>query len=380
MKRSTQWIIIAVIVIVLASYATFLKMDSDSIDKQKNTIQIGAVLPLGGISAIYGQYPREGMDLAVDEINAAGGINGKNLEIIYEDSQSQPTNAVTSLQKIIGSSDVPAVISGASSPETLAQAPVAEKNKVVLLAAGSAAPNIRFAGDYIFRVKVSVNKEVETLMDFAYTDLEARSIYILYVQNDYGEGVNKFTNDVFLEMGGRVLGREGFDIEETDFRTFLEKSRAANPDVVVLAGWPRNMGQILKQAKEMGINTTFITPGGTIGPEIIEIAGDAADGLIYTMEFDLESSREATKDFMDRFRKKYRKDPELFSALGYDAVKIISAVMKDCGENSECIKDGLYRVENYDGASGVISFDEFGDVEKPLIFMTIKNGEFVRVD
>ncbi len=345
--------------------------------QQAGTVKIGAVLPLTGVSAIYGQYPREGMQLALKEINDLGGLQGKKLEIIFEDSQSKPINAVTSIQKLINSNNVPVVLVGASSPETLAMAPIAEENKTVLLASGSAAPKIRDAGDYIFRLKVGVDKESDELMRFAFNELKAKTISILYVNNDYGAGVKEFGEKQFIELGGKVLKSENFNIEETDFRSYLLKIKETKPDVVLLAGWPRNMGQILKQARELNFETIFITPGGTIGPEIIEIAGNAADGLIYVMEFNLESEREETKRFREKFKQRYAKEPELFAAMGYDAVKIIAMLLKKCGENSVCIKNELYKIQNYQGASAQISFDDHGDVIKPMQFMTIKNSQFV---
>lgn len=363
------WISIIFIIIIIVAVVVFYK------PAPKGTIKIGAVLPLTGVSSIYGQYPREGMELALEEINSNGGIKGKKLEIIYEDSQSQQTIAVTALQELINIHHIPVVLVGASSPETLAEAPVAEKNKVVLLASGSAAPTIRFAGDYIFRLKVSVDKEIDELMKFVYNKLQAKSIYILYVQNDYGEGVKKFSEEIFSRMGGKILGIEGFKIEETDFRSYLAKVKSANPDIIILSGWPKNNGQILKQAEELNIDKTFVSPGGVIGPEITEIAGKSADGLIYTMEFNTRSERRATEFFREKFNKKYGKDPELFASMGYDAVGIIAKLLEKCGIDSTCIKDSLYKIKDYDGATAIISFDEYGDVLKPMSFMTIKDAQ-----
>ena len=200
----------------------------------------------------------------------------------------------------------------------------------------------------------------------------------MYVENDYGKSVQQSAEKYFKDLDGQVLGSEGFKLEETDFRTFLIKAKDANPDIIVLGGWPRNMGYILKQAKELNINKTFVAPGGTIGPEILEIAGQAANGLIYISEFDLNSDNEAITAFRAKYNQKYNKEPELFSAMGYDVVNIISGMLKKCGTDSVCLKDNLYQVQNYDGASGVISFDDHGDVIKPMIYMTIKDGKHIR--
>jgi len=383
MKKATK-VVIAVLVVALIVLAAVLAarsyISSEKLPKEK-VINIGSIQPMTGASASYGQKATEGISLALEDINAAGGINGRKMNIIYEDSQSQSALAVGALQKLVNVDHVSAVLVSPSSPETLAEAPIAENNQTVILAAGSAATSIRYAGDYVFRLKVSVDNEVEELMRLVYDELEARSICIIYVQNDYGESVSQAADEIFQKMGGKVLRNDGFMLENTDFRVQLMKAKLANPDTIVLIGWPKNMGNLLKQAKELGVEKRFVCPGGAIDQkEIIDIAGNAADGLIYTMEYDLQSEEGDMKRFRDNFKKKYGKDPELFAAMGFDAVKIIAKTMEKCGENSTCIKDALYQVQDYQGACGTISFDEYGDVVKPMQYMTIKDGMFVRYE
>ncbi|MFA5023187.1 MAG: ABC transporter substrate-binding protein, partial [Candidatus Paceibacterota bacterium] len=303
----------------------------------------------------------------------------KQLQIVYDDTGSQTTSAVSIMQKFV-SEGYPIILTSAYSQETLAEAPVAEKGKVLLLAAGSAADKMRDAGDYVFRLKVSVNKEIENLLGFV-KNKNLKTIYILYAQIDYGVGSKKTVEELWPIMGGKIIGEEGFLPESTDFRAQLLKAKNARPDVILLASaLPKNLGYILKQAKELNLNQKFIAPGGAVSPEIITIAGSAADGLVYTMEFDINSTSTATKTFRENFNKRYGKDPELFAAMGYDAAKIVAKMLKICGPNSACLKDNLYQVQNYQGASGIISFDDHGDVLKPMFYMTIKNGKFVRYE
>ncbi|MBR9704441.1 ABC transporter substrate-binding protein [Candidatus Pacearchaeota archaeon] len=373
MKRRNIMIAFVIIVVLLVIFrAIVINYEKEEV------IRIGAVLPLTGIGSIYGQYPQEGMEIALEEINSNEGINGKKLEIIYENSLSDTKTAVTSFEKLVNINNVSVVLVGAFSPETIAQAPFSEENKIVLLASGSAAPKIRFMGDYIFRIKVSVEKEMEELMKFAYNDLDSRKISILYSQNDYGEGIKESTISEFKKLNGEIINVEGFRTEEADFKTILTKIKDDDSDVVVLGGLPRNMGWILKQAKELNVNKQFISPAGTIGPEIIEIAESGSNGLIYIMEFNIEDDREELIKFKEKYKKLYGEDPNLFSAMGYDSLKLTANALRVCGDESECIKNNFYTVQNYSGASGIISFDEYGDVLKPMIMMTIKNEKFVR--
>jgi branched-chain amino acid transport system substrate-binding protein len=376
----THKVAIIIAIIILIPIVIYFIGFSGAQQSNDESITIGATLSINGVSAIYGSYNQKGMELALAEINQQGGIDGKELKIILEDTQSLPTTAVNAIQKLIDFDNVSVILASALSPETIAQAPIAEEKQRVLIASGSAAPKIREAGDYIFRVKVAVDVEIKELMEFTQKELEAKTIYILYVQNDYGEGIRQSADKYWQEIGGQVIGSEGFDIKETDFRTFLLKAKSANPDVIVLGGWASNMGWIMTQAKELGIETQMVAPAGTIGPELLEIAGTAADGLIYNTEFNLNSEREVVQNFRIKYKEKYNEDPELFAALGYDSTMIIAEMLKICGSNATCIKDELYKVQDYEGASGVISFDANGDVIKPLIYMTIKDGVHVRYE
>ena len=351
-----------------------------SVQKIDNTIKIGAVLPLTGVSSLYGQYSQEGVELALEEVNNNLGVNGQKLKIIYEDSQSKPVNAVTSLQKLIDVNKLSVFLVGMASHETVAQAPVAERNGVIILALGSAAEKIRYMGDYVFRIKVSVDKEMEELMKFSYKNLGARKIYILNVQNSFGESIKKFSEKTFISLGGEIVGSEGFLISEKDFKSYLIKVKYANPDLVVLGGWPGNNGQILKESKELGLDLKFVAPAGAMGQEVLKIGGNATDGVIYTMEYDSESNNPKSVKFRNKYLSKYGREPELFAAMGYDSVYVMQKVLNICGVDPICVKNELYKIKNFDGISGKFSFDSYGDVMKDLNFMIFKNEKRLKLN
>ncbi|MFA5291155.1 MAG: ABC transporter substrate-binding protein, partial [Candidatus Paceibacterota bacterium] len=256
LNKNTLIIIVAVILVVAGYFGW-----SSSPAKGDGFI-IGATLPLTGAAQIYGQYNKEGMDLALLDINRQGGINGKKLSIIYDDTGSQNTNAVSAITKMININKVPVIFGSPPSSEVLAEAPIAEKNRTVLIVAGGGVPSLRDAGDYIFRVKVSVDKEIEELKKLATNVFRAKTAYILYIQNDYGEGTRKFVSQIFPQSGIAVLGSEGFGADEGDYRSALIKAQKTNPDVIVISGWPKNLGLILKQAKELGLKKQFIASVG----------------------------------------------------------------------------------------------------------------------
>lgn len=345
-------------------------------DISNDVITIGAALPLTGVSQYFGQKNQRGMELALKEINSESEV----LKVIYEDSLSKPAIAVSALKKLIDVDGVSFSLVGASSPETSAQAPIAESSQIPILALGSAAPPIRFAGDYIFRLKTSIDLDTRELMKFSSDKLDAKKISILYVQNGYGKGVANAAKEEFVNLGGEVLDSVGFDLDEVDFRAHLTKIREADPDLIVIGGWASNIGRIIKQANELGMEQLFVSPAGGMGEEVVDIAGHLAnERIIYIVEFDLESRQGEVVEFREKFLEEYGEEPDLFSAMGYDSIKIISKIIKVCSDDSECIKNQLYQIQNYPGASGVISFDEYGDVQKEMVYMTIRDGEFVKL-
>lgn len=208
MFRTTYKIILGLGLLVIIILFIYYARPVTTTDHQ--TITIGSVLPLNGVLSSVGQFNQEGMELALDDMQTRRSVNGNDIEIIYEDSESNTKQAVAGINKLITVDRVPLVLASASSPETIAISPLAEDNQVALIAAGSAAPVLRYAGDYIFRVKVSVDTETQELMRFTYDELHARTMYILYIQNDYGIGVQQAAEKRFGELGGSVLGSEGF--------------------------------------------------------------------------------------------------------------------------------------------------------------------------
>ena len=159
----------------------------------------------------------------------------------------------------------------------------------------------------------------------------------------------------------------------------MAKVKSTDADIILIGGWAKDVGRIVKQAKELGIDENFVSLAGGIGHEVIDIAGEAADEkIIYVVEFDTESEEENSVEFRRKYLEEYGEKPDVFSAMGYDAIHIVLKILEKCGEYSECIKDELYLVQDYHGVSGIISFDEYGDVHKEMNYVTIRDGEFVK--
>lgn len=375
MKKLWSKIALLVVVVLAITFVVFQKQ------KEADEIRIGVITPLSGDSAKYGEDIKRGYDLAVEEINSKGDIKGKKLRLIYEDSEGKPGKAVAAAQKLIHGNKVIAILGALWSSPTLAVAPIAEENNVLLLSSGSSSPKVTNAGDYTFRNEISEAYGGEIAARL-YFDQGFKKIAVLYLNNDYGVGLNDFTVDTYAKLGGTVTISEAFEQDEKDFRTQLLKVKNTSPQAVLIVSYKEAI-LIIRQMHELGMADIQVL-GSTLfeDAEIVEKLGDLAHGVIYSYygTFYPESEEPIIQDFLTRFRRQYECNPSYYAPIGYDAVKILSQAIEKGGFTSEKIKAALYKIKDFPGVSGTTSFDENGDVIKPVILKEIKHGEFLKYE
>lgn len=349
------------------------------VTQNSSEILMGAAISLTGQegAGINGEGIRNAVELAVKEINNTGGVRGKRLRVIYEDTRLQPPVAVSAVNKLISVDKVRVIIGAVSSGETLAAAPICERNKVILISPASTSYEISNAGDYIFRTI-----SPDTLDGTAMANFALRSGYktaaAVFVDNAGTKGPAEVFKKVFEAAGGRMLSMEVGPQGSTDFRSQLAKAKAASPDAIYLLGYALELGNMLKQARELGIQKPLLSFQVMEEPTLHKIAGDAVNGVIFTSPTILQSEATGrTRQFIESYRLRYRKDPGVLSYTAYDAVYVISMVINKHGEDSDSIKRGLYETQNYEGASGQISFDANGDTSQPPRLMTYRDGQLV---
>ncbi len=360
-----------ILILVITSIALIL-----GCAKEKE-IKIGVITPLTGEGATYGEDTKRGVDLAVEEINKKGGIDGKMITVIYEDDQIDPETGTKAIQKLISINKVPVIIGAFGSSVSLAIAPIAEKNRVVLFSASSTADALKDAGDYFFRNVPPNSAQGKSAAEFAIDKLKVKTAAILYMNNDYGVSLTKAFENFFLQRGGTIVITENYNPGDRDFRTQLSKIKDKQPDIVFYPGHYQESGIILKQARELGIKSVFIGGDGSYSPELIKIAGGAAEGSYYTlMAMGYGIADEEIKRFTNSFNTKYSLEPDVYSAYAYDALKIIAEAIQRGGYSSEGIKNALYQIKDFIGVTGITSFDTFGEVNKPFYIYEVKNGNF----
>lgn len=344
--------------------------------QEEDIIKIGAILELSGDGAELGKDAKRGIELATERINHNGGISGKKVKFIYEDNQSNTVNAVNAINKLITVDKVQAIVGALFSSATLAMAPIAERNHVILFSPGSSNPKLTYAGEYIFRNYPSDNYEGTLSANYLHSK-NITKIPILYVNNDYGSGLRDVFSDKFEELGGHILLKEGYKQGNTDFRTILAKIHELEVSSIYMPGYFNEVGYAMKQAKELGFNFIFFSNIGVADPKIFEIGGDAVNGLMFTApKLDLSNADPQIAEFVKAFLNKYKQKPGFPAAYAYDTAKMLFWAMKNYGFGSEKIKEGLYHINNFKGVTGSTSIDRNGDVKKDFIIKVIRNDKF----
>jgi branched-chain amino acid transport system substrate-binding protein len=372
-KSSAVFILFSIIITSLMVFSI------GCVKKEGKEIKIGTVLPLTGSAAVWGENSKMGLEIALEEVNAAGGVKGKKINLIFEDSQSDSAKAVSALQKLISTDKVSVVIGDIASSSVLAMAPIAEKAKVILLSPGASNPDISKAGEYIFRNWQSDALEGEVDAKYAYEHLGWKNMATLYVSNAYGTGLKKVFEESFQKLGGKILASESFEQGATDMRAQLNKIRNLKIDAIYMPGYPPEMAILLRQAKEMGIKISFLSVQAFDDPKILETAKGAAEGVIFSVPKPPDPSNSIVKNFIDKYTQKFNREPGVTSDTGYDALKIIVWAMNQAGTSSEEVRRQLLTMKDFPGAAGLTTFDKNGDVIKPFIFKEVKGGKFENI-
>lgn len=374
MTKSTKIIIGVIIAVIIIGGIWYIVSRKPA---EEEVIKIGTIYQKTGAGADWGEKAEKGIKLAVEKINNEGGIHGKSLEIIYEDSKSNAGDAVTAMNKLVNIDAVKAVLSQQSSV-VVSLSPIANNNKVILIDTGATTSAYISPNDFTFRVSYSASYFAKKISEL-FNEKETQTMGILYVNNDYGLGMLNAYEKYFK---GNIAAAETFLETDTDFKTQIQKIKEANPEVIVYAAQVNQAGILLKQIKELGLDQQLYTDIYAIEyPSVLEVADDAAEGVIYVSQlYNTDRTDSTFKEFNDRFLEKYGEISDPLSAQAYDGLLVLAYAMNQCENplDTDCIKDKLYRLENFQGVIGPISFDENGEVqERPIIVKTVKNGEFV---
>ncbi len=339
-----------------------------------NAIKVGSIGPLSGPVAVYGVECKNGIDLAVAEINAAGGVNGQLLEIVAEDDEGNPEKSVSAYKKLVTKDGVKYIIGSLTSGCTQAITQSAQAQKIVQIAPAATAPAITDAGNYIFRTCFIDPFQGTVGGKFAADNLGANSAAILYdIGNDYSVGLKENFFKEFERLGGRVIAQESYNTGDKDFNAQITKIKNVNPDVIYLPDYYGTVALIAKQLRAQGITKPIVGADGWDG--LTENAGEEVLNGYYSNHYATDSDSEAVQKFVASFKEKYGKAPNSFAALGYDSVYMLKDALAKAGTtDGVAVRDALEATDG-DYVTGHLTFDEKRNPIKSAVMLEMMRGE-----
>lgn len=339
--------------------------------------RVGAVIPLSGQFEAYGRNVKNGLTLALEEINASGGVKGKTLDILFEDDRSDEKVAAGKAKAL--ADNVPVIIGGVTSNEALAMAPICEKAKVVLLSPTASSPKLTGIGQYFFRNYPSDTLEGSVMAEYAVRRMKIRTVAILYIDKEYGKGITDVFKERFQGLGGVVTYEKGYPEGTLDFVDDVKQVRASPPDAVYLPGYFTEVAAILKELKAQKVEAKVISTQGMAQPMIVEIAGDAAEGVVYPQPpFDPEAKNMEIQKYVAAYKKKFPTKPDVDAAFSYDALRLVAKAIENCVNYPQDLRARIADT-NFHGITGDIAFGANGDVDIQPRMFEIKGGQFVPI-
>ena len=345
-----------------------------------DTIKVGANFELTGNVANYGNATLEGLQLAIDEANEAGGINGKKIELVSVDDKSEAAESINAATKLISDDDVKVIVGPATTGLVLAETQTATDAKVPIIAPCATSPEATVENGkvkpYVFRSCFIDPQQGEVMATFAAKELKAKTA-VIYVDNssDYSKNLAKVFKEKFEAAGGKVVMEEAFLQKDQDFKATLTKLKTANADVMFVPAYYEEVGKIVKQAREMGINSAILGTDGWDDTKVVDIAGaDALNNTFFSTHYSEKDAE--VQGFIEAYKKKYNRAPNVFAALGYDAGKMLVDALKRAGSgDTEKIREALEATKDLKVGTGTISMDKNHNPIKTAVILEMKNGE-----
>ncbi len=341
-------------------------------------ISIGEVGSMTGSEATFGISTHQGIELAIRQVNAAGGVKGKKLEITSLDDQSKPDEAATAVTKLITQSNAKAILGEVSSSRSLAMATIAQDNKIPMISPSSTNPKVTELGDYIFRVCFIDPFQGEVMAKFALDHLKVKKVAILRdVKSDYSTGLAEFFATAFKKGGGQIVLDQSYESGDIDFKSQLTAIRAKGPQAILIPGYYTEVGMIARQTRELGMNIPLLGGDGWDSPKLVEIGGKAMDNAYFSNHYSNENKDPQIQNFISQFKESFGVLPDGLSAMGYDAVLVlVDALKRSKSLNPSDIRDAIATTASYPGVTGVITLDKKRNAIKSAVVLKVENGLF----
>jgi branched-chain amino acid transport system substrate-binding protein len=340
-------------------------------------IKLGEIEPLTGKEAAFGQSAHRGALMAVEEINARGGVLGRPLVLVAEDNQSKSGDSATIARKLLTRDKVVALISGGTSSNCLEIAPIAQTSRIPFVATTATAPEVTEKRDYVFRVCFIDPFQGAVLAKFARETLKVKRVALLTsVSSSYSVGLSKVFREKFAAAGGQIVADQKYGEGDKDFRAQLTAIRAAKPEAIATTGNYTEGALICKQARDLGLNVPVFAGDGWEAPELLEIGGAAVNGTFYCSHYSSESTAPEVQAFVKKFRAKHKDTPDSMAPLAYDAVMVLAEALTRAGAtDGPKLRDALAATKNFPGVTGRTTIDAERNASKPAVMLAVKNGK-----
>lgn len=377
MNRRMYLVVLTLLTLVLAVGCASSKA-GDS-----NTIRVGVNYELTGNNATYGTNLNDGLQMAIEEINQQGGVLGKKIESVILDNKSDATESANVSTRLATRENVIALLGPATSGATKAAIPAAMDNKIPLISASATADDVTLNADgsvkeYVFKTCFNDSFQGVMMAQFGYNELGLKKASVLAdTTSDYAQGLSKAFQETFTELGGEVLSVEAYAAGDTDFRAVLTNLKGKNPEFLYVPGYYEEVGLIIRQARELGLDVPILGGDGYESPKLLELAGkDALNQVYYSSHYSPMDDSEIVAAFKEKFRAKFNKEPDAFNALGYDLGYLLADALERAGEtDSEKLKVALQETEGFVGVTGTLTIDQFHNPVKSVTIIEVKDGK-----
>ena len=376
-----QWMVLATACLSLALFGCPPKTETNAggPTTTEGEIVVGEYGSLTGAEATFGQSTHNAIMLAVDEVNAGGGVNGRKIRVITEDDQSKPDEAANAVTKLISQNNVIAVLGEVASSNSLAAAPICQSNKVPMITPSSTNPTVTEKGDYIFRMCFLDSYQGASMANYILKDLGMTKVAILTdVKSDYSTGLAGFFEQAFVAAGGKIVGKQSYAKGDSDFRSQLTTLKAASPQVIYVPGYYNDIGQIAIQARDLGMQMPLAGGDGWESPKLIEIGGAALEGCFYSNHYFAGDPAPVVAEFVAKYKQANQGvTPDALAALAYDAARVLADAMKRAGKtDGPVLRDAIASTKGFAGVTGTINLGTDRNPQgKKLVIVEVKNGQ-----
>ena len=347
-----------------------------------DTILLGEVGSLTGSEATFGISTRNAIELAINEVNAAGGVKGRKIEVRVYDNQSKPEEAAQAANRLINQDNVLLILGEVASSNSIAMAEKAQPAKVPMISNASTNPKVTEIGDYIFRVCFIDPFQGYVMAKFAHDNLKLNKVAVLRdLGSAYSQGLADVFERKFTEMGGKIVGRETYTKGSTDFRSQLTAIKRASPDAIYIPGYYNDIGLIARQARELGITATLMGGDGWDSEKLFELGGSAVEGSYFSNHYSPDDPNPRVQKFIASYKAAYGSVPDSLAALGYDAAMVaVDAIKRAPSFDRAAIRDAIAQTKNFHGVTGSITLDDKRNATKSAVVLEVGKGKTKYVD